>query len=804
MRKKSSGNRILKTVILALVLAVLVGVAGFFIFGRNGGFAGSHSIQPETDNSQPAAATGILTPEPSKEPEPEVTVTVSELMPSNKSSLADEDSRFPDWLELYNPGSQEADLSRCSLRIDGDSIDLDGITIAPGGYHVLFCPGKLSAAGGTVIFKNNKGLELCNITYDATDRDTSIRVSEEGLTTSVFPTPGQPNSDDGYDRWQSSLKTEGPLVINEVMVYNNSYLRTNNQYYDWVEIKNVSNGNVLLSDYYLSDANSDRMLFQLPPKTVSPGGLYIIYCSGEQGINNQDFAPFSLNAHKDELYLSNSDGALCDYISLHDIPLGGSAGRMDGENGMFYFTTPTPQSENLGGYRCIAARPIALEPDGVFNDVSSVTVTLSAPGTIYYTLNGDIPTTESAVYTGPLTLSNTTVIRAINYESGKLTADPLSLSYIINENHTAPVVSLIASQADFNYVYNNYTADIERTGAVEYFGEDGSFSLDCGFKLHGETSRSAKKKSFKITFRSRYDGELKYDLFNNGITEFSSILLRSAQEDFYSSQMRDNLIHQMSIAAFPELPAQDYRYAVLYVNGQYWGLYNIREAHSPEHYANHYGYNADSVEMFRENYPNSCQYMTDICTYVSYHSMSNAADYEYISSILNTDSVIGWTILQAYCGNIDCYPNNVRLYYSSEDNVLRYALLDLDLGFFGRDGFSIPLSNEYRYTNLARALLSSPAYRNEFLSQMSAALTGPMSNDSVVSLIDKFEEEMHPEVYRDKTRWGGTLDQWEGMIDNLRTYVTQGNGRARIIAANIRSYVAMTDAEYQQYFGSVK
>ena len=226
MRKKSSKNKLLPTVLLAVLLAALLGVAGFFIFGRNGGFAGSHSIQPETDNSQPAAATGILNPEPSKEPEPEVTVTVSELMPSNKSSLADEDSRFPDWLELYNPGSQEADLSGCSLRIDGDSIDLDGITIAPGGYHVLFCPGKLSAAGGTVIFKNNKGLELCNITYDATDRDTSIRVSEEGLTTSVFPTPGQPNSDDGYDRWQSSLKTEGPLVINEVMVYNNSYLHT--------------------------------------------------------------------------------------------------------------------------------------------------------------------------------------------------------------------------------------------------------------------------------------------------------------------------------------------------------------------------------------------------------------------------------------------------------------------------------------------------------------------------------------------------------------------------------------------------
>ena len=96
MRKKSSGNNILKTVLLALVLVVLVGVAGFFIFGRNGSFSAIHSGQPEPDEDRPAAATGILNPEPSKEPEPEIAVTVSELMPSNKSSLADEYGRFPD------------------------------------------------------------------------------------------------------------------------------------------------------------------------------------------------------------------------------------------------------------------------------------------------------------------------------------------------------------------------------------------------------------------------------------------------------------------------------------------------------------------------------------------------------------------------------------------------------------------------------------------------------------------------------------------------------------------------------------
>ena len=69
----------------------------------------------------------------------------------------------------------------------------------------------------------------------------------------------------------------------------------------------------------------------------------------------------------------------------------------------------------------------------------------------------------------------------------------------------------------------------------------------------------------KFSFHSSYDGELNYDLFENGVTTFSSVLLRAAQEDTFSTHMRDVFMHQLAIKCFPTLLAQDYKYTVLYI-----------------------------------------------------------------------------------------------------------------------------------------------------------------------------------------------------------------------------------------------
>ena len=163
------------------------------------------------------------------------------------------------------------------------------------------------------------------------------------------------------------------------------------------------------------------------------------------------------------------------------------------------------------------------------------------------------------------------------------------------------MASLVADPDDLfggRGIYSNPSLREERVGSIAFFdGEDG-FSLDCGVKIHGATSRFAqRKKSLKLNFRSRYDGELNYDLFENGVTTFSSVLLRAAQEDTFSTHMRDVFMHQLAIKCFPTLLAQDYKYTVLYINGEYWGVYAFREAHSADSYANLETELAESVEL---------------------------------------------------------------------------------------------------------------------------------------------------------------------------------------------------------------
>ncbi|MCR5664731.1 MAG: CotH kinase family protein [Oscillospiraceae bacterium] len=761
-------------------------------------------------------------------------LSINEVMPSNKSTIADDDGLFPDWVELYNYGSRPVSLTGLVLRCGDSRWQFSPGTLNAGDYLLLFCDGsgrderhtnfKISKKSAVISLETDEGLLIENFAVPACDSDCSAFRSDEGdVVTTAFATPGFENSMDGYERFQASQVNSSPLQIHEVMVYNQWVLSQRGHYTDWVELKNVSDGDLELSDYYLSDKGSERANFHLPSRTMKPGDIVVIYCVDDGSVSGDYCAPFALNAANDQLFLSRSDGALMDYAHLHDIPYHGSYGRMDGNNGFFYFSRPTPTESNYNGARTIAEKPTLLGRDGVFNGMSEVTVTLSAPGEIRFTTDGSEPTADSELYTGPLTLSSTTVIRAVNIESGRLNSDILELSYIINENHTLPVVSLVCEPSTIfgaAGIYNNPQWDREVPGSVTLFEDGGGFEIDCGIKLHGATSKYAQsKKSLKLNFRSRYDGELHYNLFDNGITDFSSILLRAAQESTYSTLMRDNLMHQLAIQCFPELPTQDYKYTVLYINGRYWGVYNIREAHSEDHYARHYGYDADTVSMWKEAWDKNSS-IAQVCNFALNHDLSVDENYEYVASHINIDSVIGWIIIQAYCGNNDPHPPNMRFYYSTEDDMLRFALVDLDLGMFGFDMFDVPLHGSvvdgyratYAYNKLANRLMQNRQFQLRMAEQLSAALTGPMSNENVIKLIDSLADELRPEMERDRKRWalGGRGDSayyWEhggDLVDYMRNYVTRLDGRARQIVNSFVSHSGLTQEEIQFYFKDVE
>ena len=764
-----------------------------------GACGSSAASEPEPSPTESPA------PTPTPEPLPLPEVIISELMASNKATVADEAGNFPDWLELYNASDEAADLSGCLLTAGRRSWTIPALRLEGHAYALVFCREEggtglcaafnLPKEGASVTLRMADTRVIDSLQYEAVEKDLSYVRQEDGtLRLSALPTPGFENSEEGFEAFQNSRATPA-LSIHEVTVYNRMYSDSE----DWVELRNNSDAPVSLADYWLSDSETERQKQPLVDAVLEPGELYTV---------NLGWA-FSLSSVRDELYLSRGDGTLADYVSLHDIPYGGSYGRVVGKNGFFYFASSSIYQDSSDGFRFIAAQPEPEESDGVYNDVSSVTVSLSAPGTIYYTLDGSTPDDTCAVYTGPFQLSATCVVRALNVEPGKLPSPVRDLSYIINENHTLPVTSMVVDPESMwgsTGIYTHPLEDWEVPGSLAFFEEGNSFHQGCSVKIHGATSRiNMRKKTYKVKFRGVYGGDLNYDVFHNGVTEFSSLLVRSSQESNFSTQIRDIAMHELAQQCDPSLPTQDYRYTILYINGDYWGIYALREAHSPEHFANHYGYDADQVDMYKEKWALKGEF-DEVYQYMLYGNMADDQAYEYVTGFLDMDALVTWCIIESFSGNIDINSPNVRFYYSYQDHKLHYALVDLDLGLYEHGLFTQSIVRGYDFSNVPLYLCNNQQFRTLMMERLSEFLHGPLTEENTMHQIDLLAAEIRDEVPRDAATFGYTLSQWElelqhYMYDFFDNYGYGNYDREFVNSA--RSILRMSEDDYYRLFGDL-
>ena len=720
----------------------------------------------------------VHSPAPSSAAETLPPLRISEAMSSHRATLAADDGSFPDWVELRNEGDAPVSLEGCLLCCGSGVFALPAQELAPGGCALVFCSKErtgfgISADGEMLTLRGESGAVIDCLQLPALEKDRSF--SHEGLCR--WPTPGFENSFAGYAAFQQSRLPQ-ELAIGEAVLYAEGG--------DWVELVNTGEEPLNLADYCLSDRESERLTGALPEKKLAPGARFVVPLS-ELG--------FGLSVGGDRLYLSRADGSLIDYAELSDVPLGGSVGRLEGEGGFFYFAAATPGRENGEGFRRISGSPESPEPDGVFDGVESYTVTLSGPGEIRYSLDGSVPTAESPLYTEPITLTATGVLRAVCIEEGALPGPALTRSYILNEGHVLPVFSLVCEPGEMfsnKGIYKRPTEDIEIAGTAAFFDGEERFAIDCGVKIHGATSRLyQEKKSLKLLFRPRYEGRLHYDLFGSGVTEFASILLRAPQEPAGSSLIRDSLLHALAAEAFPALCTQDSRYAVLYINGQYWGVYSLREAHSSTHYAQHYGRDEAAVLHYKGIWGKETGF-GELYPFAVNNDMRKEENFQKVAEHLDLDSVIGWTIIQAYCGNVDGHSSNMRFYYTLDDETLHYALVDLDHGMEDYRGFSSPLEFGYRYNYLARALLNNADYRKEFLRQLGEALDGPLKPENTIERIDAMAAELRPEMARDRERWNFSLERWEQLVEHNKDYFRFYEDRVYTLEFSLGTYIGST------------
>ncbi len=770
-----------------------------------------------------AVTTPEPTPTPAPTPEPpRAELRISELMVRNRAMLRDEDGDFSDWVELENYGDTALSLEgfRLTDKAGGKGLALSG-ELPAGGRLLVWASGKDRPEALHADF--SLSLDETVRLIDGYDRvlseapclsdtaDRAVALGEDGAyAETLYPTPGYPNTPAGYDAWQQSLTNDSPLRISEVCVYNLGEIAAwRLQTDDWVEIRNVSDGAVQLADYCLSDDPDDYGLWRFPDVKLMPGAFYLVRCA-DHGLDfrTDPVTGFSLNSTAEQLYLSRRDGTLVDYASLRGLPFGGSYGRMADEPGWFYFAAVTPAGENGAGARRVSAPPTLLAPDGVYNGVSDVKVELASPGEIYYALGNDVPTVESERYDGPFPLEKTTVVRAIAVEEGALPSRPAVFTYIINENHTLPVLSLVAdSKRDFVWMYSAGSKMKELPATLALYEEDGGFRVPCGVRMHGETSLVLEKKNMSVRFRSGYGQEmLQYDIYGGGVDRFRSLVLRAGQ-DYYATVIKNALAQNLCLQAGNRAVTGRSKFCVLYINGEYMGIYNLMEKTNEQLYADVMGVSRESVEVIESQASGRDTIYKELFNFCTTHNLADPENYEQVQKLVDIDSVIDWIVLEGYCANTDLTFGNVRYAHSTEgDGKWRLMFYDLDATFWDStvaftnmfDG--IALYSRQVGNLLIRPLLQNPDFKDRMLRRTAELLSTVLSAENVTAEIHRLAAIVEPEIERDYLSHGLQVRKWEndmkfllGKFDNDAWNKTCVNQICRMLK--------LTEEERAEYFG---
>ncbi|MBR2054917.1 MAG: lamin tail domain-containing protein, partial [Clostridia bacterium] len=484
----------------------------------------------------------------------------------------------------------------------------------------------------TLVLTTLAGEQIDRVTVRNLDKDTSWGLNPDDLSQwQVYtePTPGHPNNDLGKakaDEYMRGINYSG-VYVTEVMASSALIVPFPGMAAcDYVEIYNSSAQPVDLSGWGLSDNIGWPLKWTFPQGTsIFPGEYKVIMLDGseEPGNNaNRLHASFSLaRAGGEVITFSDANGYILDKIYLPEIPTDISFGRTLGVNGFFYYDAPTPGAVNGHGFSGFSARPTFSQPSGLYHGNITVTIDVPANTTVRYTLDGSIPTIDNGFIYYPgcpdLTdFSDTKVVRARAFQAGMQPSETVTVSYIVNKYHQMDVVSLVcdpfelwdektgllSDAPDLKYyddpstavvnkekipfktpVYRNW-GKIDRPGYVELFHYDsGDAYISQGIKmdLMGAYSLDMPQKSFKIRAQAAYGAKyFDYPLFEDReYTFYKSFTLRNSGNDNVWTRLADGFQTRLVDRYLDQdvMMTLAWRPVAVYLNGVYWGHYNLRE-----------------------------------------------------------------------------------------------------------------------------------------------------------------------------------------------------------------------------------
>jgi CotH kinase protein/Chitobiase/beta-hexosaminidase C-terminal domain/Lamin Tail Domain/Secretion system C-terminal sorting domain/SprB repeat len=605
------------------------------------------------------------------------------------------------------------------------------------------------------------------------------------------------------------------VVINEFSAANYQNITDNfgDNNSDWIELYNNGSAPVNLSGYFLSDDEDELNKYQIPAGvTIAANGFLRIWASGrDQYIPPNIHTNFNINQTDEEwVILSNPSLNILDAFEIL-IPNQKNhswARTTNGTGAWAVASGPTPNGSNGTTFTGYVTKPAISPLAGFYPGPTQVSISTPDPGTsIYYTTDGSEPTNFSTQYTGPFTVSATTVVKAIAYSSNAayLKSHVNYNTYFINETHTIPVMSIAGNTIET--LMNG--SQIEPEGSFELFNKNGNRVADGTgeFNKHGNDSWAYPQRGIDYICRDQFgdDFAIKYQIFDEEITErdqFQRIILKAAANDNYpfqggSAHIRDAYVHTLSQKAGMEMDERTNRSAILYVNGEYWGVYEIREKVDDHDYTKYY-FNQDKEEIdFIKTWGGTWAEYGVIDQwnlfkqFVLSNDMTDDANYAYVESQLEVLSLIDYMILHAHIVSMDWLNWNTAWWrgYNPEGGAKkwRYILWDEDATFGHYVNYTGvpetgPLADPCNpellndpggqgHIPILNALLQNEDFFALYINRYADLNNQYFNCDFMISLLNQMIGEITPEMPRHITRWGGTMTEWQANVQELRDFI---------------------------------
>ena len=620
-------------------------------------------------------------------------------------------------------------------------------------------------------------------------------------------------------------KGNSALLITEISPVNLYWLDEDGGDPGWVEIYNAGSVAANLKGYSLVENLEKPRKWVFGDELIAPKSFRTVFCDNKNvtvipegaadtgSIHYRLHTNWKLEKKGGSVYLIDPYYAIRDSVDYPELASGMSWGIVDGGYWK-YFDKPTPEKPNTASKAYDEVAP-AVDMSGLKSGFYSDAFTLNPPSlpegvSLRCTTNGSEPDENSPEFNSPKKIDHSMSFRCMAFKEGALSSKATTRTFFVNEDEVKmPIVAISVDSSFFRKHYIKTScdkprgcpdsaglyADVEYPVHVEYFEKgtstkDGStWEKDAGISLMGGYSRLNDKKSVSIRLREEYeDGSINYPLFETrkGVNDkYKAFNLRNNGNRFVSDYIEDAMA-----GALLEGSGVDYqrsRQVVVFYNGKYYGIHDMRERFNKHFVETNYKIDANSVNFIKhlgkdvEASNGTTDAYMQMLSFVAKNDFSgeNNANYTTVKTMLDVGNLADYMAAEIYVHNGDWPNNNVRA-WSAPGYPWKFMVYDLDHGFdwmwgvndkefvqetnmfswIKKGGGNKPCKEEGCFANLYNSLIVNPEFKRMFINR-SAVMFNSYTNsanvtkvvDAMVATIDDNEMTRDLAKFKQDQRW---------------------------------------------------